>query len=111
MKRTILAILATLAIALPAKAGEIPSKADILKGLLVVGVYSRICPTPLSESAKAETLIVLRMLSNEDSALLERNITAYSDALASQDVGPWCRDTATALDKAGFGPPATGPQS
>ena len=110
MKRAIstLAILGTLI--LPAKAGEIPSKADILKGLLVVGIYSRICPTPLSESAKAETLIVLRMLSNEDTARLERSITAYSDTLASQDIGPWCRDTAAALDKAGFGPPA-GPQS
>ena len=57
MKRTILAILATLAIALPAKAGEIPSKADILKGLLVVGIYSRICPTPLSDPPKPKPLL------------------------------------------------------
>src|SRR6476646_6275517 len=56
MKRTIstLAILGTFI--LSAKAGETPSRADMFKSLLVVGVYSRLCATPLSEYAKAQTL-------------------------------------------------------
>jgi hypothetical protein len=117
MKRTIstLAILGTLAVALPsAKAGETgrPSRADMFNGLLVVGVYSRLCPTPLSEYAKAQTRTVLRMLNNVDSALLEHSIAAYSDRLISQDIGPWCSETAKALSatKSGVDAPA-GPQS
>ena len=46
MKRTIstLAILATLV--LPATAGEIPSRSDMLKSLIVVGTYARLCVSP-----------------------------------------------------------------
>ena len=106
MKRTIstLAILTTLAAALPAKAGEIPSRADMMKALIVVGTYARICATPLSEAAKARTLTVLRLLGPVDSDLLEIAVTAYSDGiarqdvgLASQDTGAWCRETGEAL--------------
>ena len=69
----------------------------MLKSLIVVGVYTRICATPLSEAAKARTLTVLRMLGDVDSNLLEFSITTYSDGLASQDTRPWCRETGEAL--------------
>jgi hypothetical protein len=111
MKHTIIVILGILAIALPAKADEKPSRADMLKGLLVVGIYSRICPTPLSESAKAQTLAILKMFGELDSDWLERSIKAHMLGFKPDDIEPWCRDTAAALDNAGFGPPATGPQS
>lgn len=99
MKRTIstLAILTTLAAALPAKAGEIPSRADMMKALIVVGTYARICATPLSEAAKARTRTVMRMLGDVDSNALERSVTTFSDGLASQDTGAWCRETGEAL--------------
>ena len=71
MKRTIIAIAITLAATLSAKADATPSKADMLKGLIVVGVYTRLCATPLSEAAKARTLTVLRMLGDVDLNLLE----------------------------------------
>ena len=98
MKRTIstLAILGTLA--LPAKAGEIPSKADmLLKGLIVVGVYSRICATPLSEAAKARTWTLLKMLGDVDSNVLEFAISTYALSFTPDDVEPWCRETGEAL--------------
>ena len=71
MKHALIAVLATLTVALPAEASEKPSRADMLKGLIVVGVYSRICPAPLSEAAKAETLAILRMFGELDSDWLE----------------------------------------
>ena len=100
MKRTIstLANLGTLA--WPAKADETPSKADTLKGLIVAGVYSRICATPLSEAAKARTLTVLRMLGDVDSNLLEFSITVYARSFTPDDIGPWCRETTAALNDA-----------
>jgi hypothetical protein len=99
MKRTIstLAILGTLAVPLPTEAGEIPSKADMFNSLLVVGVYTRICATPLSEAAKARTRTIMRMLGDVDSASLERRITIYSSSFTPDDVGPWCRETTDAL--------------
>jgi hypothetical protein len=98
MKRTILAaILISLAWPGTAKAGEIPSRSDMLKSLIVVGTYARICATPLSEAAKARTRIVIRMLGDVDSNALERSITTFSDGLASQDTRQWCRETGEAL--------------
>jgi hypothetical protein len=96
MKRTIIAIAITLA-AMPAKADETPSRSDMMKALIVVGTYTRICAAPLSEAAKARTLTVLRMLGDVDSNALERSITTFSDGLASQDTGAWCRETGEAL--------------
>jgi hypothetical protein len=97
MKRTIstLAVLGTLI--LPANAGETPSKADMLKGLIVVGVYSRICGTTLSEAAKARTLTILKMMDDLDSNLLDFAITAYARSFTPDDIGPWCRETGEAL--------------
>ena len=97
MKRTIIAIAITLAATLSAKADATPSKADMLKGLIAAGVYSRICATPLSEAAKARTLTVLRMLGDADSALLEFSITVYARSFTPDDIGPWCRETGEAL--------------
>jgi hypothetical protein len=62
----------------------------------------------LSEYAKAQTRTVLKMLGNVDSDLLEIAVTAYSDGIAHQDVGPWCRDTANRLDE-GSRPPKARP--
>ena len=83
----------------------------MLKGLLVVGVYTRICATPLSEYAKAQTLTVLRMYGDLDSDFLKRSITAYRNSFTPDAIGPWCRETAKTLSNpAGVGAPA-GPQS
>ena len=99
MKRTIsaLAILSTLAWPGTVKADGIPSKADLFNSLLVVGVYSRFCTTPLSETAKARISTVTRLLGDVDSALLEYSIMAYSDGLARTDLQTWCRETGEAL--------------
>ena len=69
----------------------------MLKGLIVVGVYSRICATPLSEAAKARTMTVIRMLGEVDAKLLEFNITAYALSFTPDDIEPWCRETTEAL--------------
>jgi hypothetical protein len=98
MKCTILAAIAiTLAWPGAANSGEIPSKADLFDNLLVVGVYSKICATPLSEATKARVRTVTRLLGDMDSKLLERRITVYSDRLMSRDTGTWCRETTEAL--------------
>jgi hypothetical protein len=95
MKRTIIAI--TLAWSGAANAGEIPSRSDMLDALVVVGVYSKLCATPLSEAAKARVRTITRMLGDMDSASLERRITMYSASFTPDDIGPWCRETTDAL--------------
>jgi len=99
MKRTILAI--ALAAALPAKAGERPSKADMFNGLLVVGVYSKLCPTPLSKYAETQAQNLRKLLGDADASLLEYSIMAYRDGLRSQNMEQWCRETAKVLSDPG----------